>query len=182
MNSLQQFKPILLIFFISLFSSFLITFYFNKYPPSNLEKGVPHGSNEVVERNFDGPLYVVVAKTLYNPSQLKEINFNSLEPIYYANHFPLYPILIRLLTYITNNYFRSMILLTWLIAALYSILFYLFLKRFNLSKNPLSLTLISLFIPARWLALRTVGGVEPLFILLVLLIFLFYFENKYLIS
>lgn len=181
-KSIQDLRPILLIFFLSIFSSFLIFSYFNSFPPKNLEVGVPHGSNEVIERNFDGPLYVVIAKTLYNPSQLKDINFNSLKPIYYANHFPLYPILIRSVSFITRNYFRSMILLTWLISAFYSIVFYLFLKKFNLSKNPLYLTLISLFIPARWLALRTVGGVEPLFLLLLLFIFWFYFKKKYLIS
>ena len=182
LRSIRDIKPILLIFTLSIFSSLLIVFYFNYFPPKNLEVGVPHGSNEVVERNFDGPLYIVIAKTFYNPSQLKDINFNSLKPIYYANHFPLYPILIRLLTFITNNYFRSMILLTWLISAFYSIMFYLFLKKFNLSKNPLSLTLISLFIPARWLALRTVGGVEPIFLFILLFILWFYFEKKYLIS
>ena len=45
--------------------------------------------------NYDGPLFLVVAKTLYNKS-LIEGNFSlSLPTEYYAAHFPLFPALIR---------------------------------------------------------------------------------------
>src|SRR5690606_9201336 len=47
--------------------------------------------------NYDGPLYIVIAKTLYNIEQI-QANFQFPLPVeYYAAHFPLFPVLIRLL-------------------------------------------------------------------------------------
>lgn len=178
----NNFQDIILIWVVSLFSSFLIALFFYLFPPAVLEKHVPHGSNEVLERNYDGPIYVVLAKTLYNPKQLTKIGFNKLPVSYFANHFPLLPIIIRLFSSITNNYFRSMISINWLSAALFSTIFYLFLKRFKISNNPLLLSLASLFIPPRWLAVRAVGGTEPLFLLILIISLYLWFDKKFILS
>ena len=175
-------KHIALIWFVSLFSSFIIAFFYSVFPPASLEKHVPHGSNEVLERNYDGPIYVLLAKTLYKKQLIEEINFNKLPFIYYANHFPLFPILIRLISFITNSYFRAMILLSWLSTALFTTFFYFFLKKFKITNQPLLLSLISLFIPARWLAVRTVGSTEPLFLLLLIISLYLWFDKKYFLS
>jgi len=174
-------KSVFLICLVSITSSVLISLFFFFFPPLNFEKHVPHGSNEVLERNYDGPIYVVLAKTLYNQIELQEINFNSLPTNYYANHFPLLPTLIRL-TSLTGNYFRSLILINWIFAALFAACFYFFLKKFKISEYPLFLSLISLFIPPRWLAVRTVGGSEPVFLLILIICLYYWFEKKYAIA
>jgi len=177
-----NFKDIFIICFISFFSSFVITLFFYLFPPKTLETHVPHGLNEVVERNYDGPLYVVVAKTFYNLKTLEKINFNNLPPIYFSSHFPLLPLLIKIITYLTGNYFRSLILIAWISSALFTVIFYLFLKKFKLTNQPLLLSLVSLFLPPRWLAVRTVGGTESLFMLILIICLYFWLSKKYFYS
>lgn len=175
-------KDIFIIICISFLSSFILILFFHLFPPDIMEIHVPHGFNEIIERNYDSPIYVVLAKTLYNNNEIEKINFNKLSPSYYANHFPLLPLLVRMTTYITHNYFRSLILITWFSSALFTILLYLFLIKFKISQHPLLLASVSLFLPPRWLAVRTVGGTEPLFMLLMLLCLYFWFEKKYFIT
>lgn len=177
-----NFKDIFIIICISFLSSFVLTFFFYLFPPKILEIHVPHGTNEVVERNYDGPIYVVLAKTLYNQEELQRINFNKLPFIYYANHFPLFPLIIRVTTIIIHNYFRSLILLTWIPAALFTSIFYLFIKKFKLSNKPFLLAVVSLFLPPRWLAARTVGGTEPIFMLFLIIALYLWFDKKYLLA
>lgn len=53
---------------------------------------------QYIYRNYDGPLYIVPAKTLYNPQMIKELGLElALSEKYFAAHLPLYPLLIRLL-------------------------------------------------------------------------------------
>ena len=40
--------------------------------------------------NYDGPLYILIAKTLYNPNLVGNFSF-TLPAEYYAAHFPLFP-------------------------------------------------------------------------------------------
>lgn len=177
----KNLKSIGLIWTVSILSSALIAAYFYFFPPGNLEKHVPHGSVEVLERHFDGPLYVVLAKTLYDPKEISKINFNGLPPEYYPHHFPLLPIIIRLTSPVTGSYFRSLIAISWISAALFTSMFFIFIKSFKLAKNPLLLSMISLFLPPRWLAVRTIGGTEPLFLLFLITCLYFWFRKKYLL-
>jgi len=58
---------------------------------------LPQTGMETIVANYDGPLYLVVAKTFYNAAQISQ-NFAFSLPIqYYAAHFPLFPLLIRAL-------------------------------------------------------------------------------------
>lgn len=178
----EDIKNLFIITAVSLATSVVIILFYVLFPPSNLELHMPHGTNEVIERNYDGPIYIVIAQTLYNPQQIKFLNFNHLAPSYYANHFPLFPILVRLLSEITNNYFHSAIVITWASTILFTFVFYLMLKKYKLSQHPLKLALLSLVLPPRWLAVHTVPGTEPLFSLLVILSFYFWTEKKYFIA
>lgn len=175
-------RNLLIIFLASLISSLIITIFYNVFPPKNFEIHAPHGFNEVIERNYDGPIYVVLAKSLYDKLTISSINFNKLPPGYYANHFPLFPLLIRISSLIFGNYYRSLILVTWFFSAAYAIAFYYFLINLKITKYPLLLSLISLFIPPRSLAVRTVGGTEPLFIFLLIICLYFWLKKRYLIS
>src|SRR5438477_447131 len=71
-----------------------LPFYFRL--PSFWGMQLPQQGMETIVANYDGPLYLVVAKTLYNTSQISQ-NFEFPLPTqYYAAHFPLFPLLIKL--------------------------------------------------------------------------------------
>lgn len=117
--------------------------------------------------NYDGPNYLIIAKTLYSKT-LIATSFSSPMPLeYYPAHLPAYPLLIKLFNLFLPGPWAmlSVTLLTTILAAFF---FYLLLKKFGLTSNALWLTLVFLFLPARWLVVRSVGSPEPLFIFAVL--------------
>lgn len=171
----------LIISIVSVFSSVLLIGLFKLFPPANLEKHVPHGFNEILERNYDGPLYVVIAKLGYDPKALNEINFNGLKAQYYPSHFPLYPMTIRAAGNIINDYFRASIGINWLAVIVATTVFCLILKEIKVSHSRW-LSLLSLFIPARWLAVRSVGASEGMFIMFFLLLTFFWIKKRYLVA
>ena len=62
-----------------------------------------------VYKNFDGPLYIIPAKTLYQFNLLEKLApYISLPANYFAAHLPLYPLLIRLFAPLFG-YLKSMI-------------------------------------------------------------------------
>ena len=128
---------------------------------------IPSSNFQYVLRHFDGPLYVVAAKTLYDPEAIVNLGLeNMLPPIYFAAHLPLYPLLIRLVTPVFG-YLKSMLFVNILFSCLLALLFYECVKRFNLTKHPLLLTTIFLFLP-RFLVVRSVGAPESLFMFFIL--------------
>lgn len=129
-----------------------------------------------IYRNFDGLEYVVIAKTWYNPKALAEIP-QQLSPIYYASHFPGYPMLIATVAPIMG-FLKSMLFVSLLFTIASAIAFYLLVRDFKLTKNPLLLTLIFLILPARWVIVRSVGSPEPVFIFLIILSIYFFLKNK----
>src|SRR5512143_4347132 len=50
---------------------------------------------DVVVRHFDGPNYLVVAKTLYVPTARNPLPGYALTPSYFTTHTPLYPLVLR---------------------------------------------------------------------------------------
>lgn len=132
-------------------------------------------------RNFDGLNYIAVAKSFYNP-QILEDSFSSLglSPIYFASHFPLYPALISLFATIFG-FLNSMLFVTVLFSALSACMFYLLVHDFKLTSSPLFLTVVFLFLPVRWVVVRSVGAPEPLFIFTILAAIYFLKKERYLI-
>lgn len=123
--------------------------------------------------NYDGPNYLVIAKTLYHQSLIRT-NFSLPIPLeYYPAHFPGYPLLIRILDFILPGTW-AMLTSTLTTTILAVSIFYLFLKKFKLSSNPLWLSVLFLFLPARWLVVRSVGSPEPLFLFSLLASFYFF--------
>jgi len=57
--------------------------------------GIPLAKNglQTIVSNYDGPLYMVVAKSFYSPQIIKESFAFPLPVEYYAAHFPLFPLL-----------------------------------------------------------------------------------------
>lgn len=131
-----------------------------------------------IYRNFDGLEYVVIAKTFYVPALIRQIP-QSLSPSYYPSHFPLFPIFIALFAPFLG-YLKSMLFVSVLSTILSSLAFYLLLKKFDLTSQPLWLSVVFLLLPARWVIVHSVGSPEPMFIFFSLLSLYFFkiFEDS----
>lgn len=127
--------------------------------------------------NYDGPNYLIVAKTLYNPTQIKS-NYSLPLPVeYYAAHLPGYPLLIKVLNPILPGPW-AMLTMTLLTSILAVWAFYFLVKKFKFARSPFWLSFVFLFLPARFLVVRSVGSAEPLFIFAVLAS-LYFFKSAF---
>jgi Gpi18-like mannosyltransferase len=136
------------------------------------------GQFATIYQNFDGPLYIIPAKTAYKPDAFKQIDREPTLPhnaLYYSAHLPLYPFCIYLGSFAVG-FLKSMLGVTILSTICLAWFFYYVLKKLKITKNPLLLTSIFLFLP-RFLVVRSIGSPEPLFLLLILGS-LFFFEKK----
>lgn len=143
---------------------------------------------DYISKSYDGPLYVIPAKTVYDPVKIdipgKGLILSlPLSAKYFAAHLPLYPLFIRLFreTKLFGNYLSSMIFVNLFFTFFLAGFFYFFLKKFKLSKKPLLLVFIFLFLP-RFLVVRSIGAPESLFMFLILLSLYFFEREKYLLA
>jgi hypothetical protein len=126
--------------------------------------------------NYDGPLYLVVAKTLYNKALISTNYQFPLPTEYYAAHFPLFPLLIKTVgVFITYPY--AMLIVTLLSSALAIYFFDKLISQFVDKKSALFLTFVFAIFPARWLIVRSVGSADPLFVAGTLAS-VYFFKNK----
>ena len=134
-----------------------------------------------VVANYDGPYYIVAAKSLYDPKLIENVFPFPLEPIYYSAHYPLFPLLIRGLTLVIPplGYPYAMMLVTLSTSILSVWMFYILLRSLGLSKNALWLASLFTFFPARWLIVHSIGSPEPLFILLTLAAIYFFRKEQW---
>ncbi len=123
--------------------------------------------------NYDGPNYIVIAKTLYNKELIRWAYSLPIPLEYYPAHLPGYPLLIRILDFFLPGTW-AMLLSTLTTTILAVSIFFLFIKKFKLSNSPLWLSILFLFLPARWLVVHSVGSPEPLFIFALLASFYFF--------
>lgn len=139
---------------------------------------IPEDGMQTVISNFDGPLYIVVAKSFYNLEHIAA-NFSFDLPLeYYAAHFPLYPIAIKLFGSVLG-YPWGMMLATQFGVILASYFFFK-LARKNLDENQaLWLTFLFSFFPARWLIVKSVGSPEPMFLASIMASIYYFSERKY---
>jgi len=177
----KSWRDLLIISFISLASTALIWLPFFLRLTSFWKISLPAEGMATIMKNFDGLYYVVIAKSLYNPEIITRLVPFDLPAIYYAAHFPLYPLLIKVGGLIVNHTW-SMLSISVIASLLSAWVFYLFLKEFKLSKNPLWLTIIYLLFPARWLIVRSVGSPESLFMLFLLTSFYYFKKKNYLLA
>ncbi len=169
-------KKFLLIFAFSLIPVILIWLPFFFRLTSFWSIPLPKTGMATIVSNYDGPLYLVVAKTLYNKS-LIGTNFQFPLPTeYYAAHFPLFPLLIKAFGIITN-YPYAMLLVTLASSVLALYFFEKLISEFVPSKDALFLTFLFAIFPARWLVVRSVGSADPLFMATVIAS-VYYFRSK----
>ena len=174
----EKLKRILFFAAITLVPTLLIwaPFYFNIGKFWNIP--LPKTGMATIVANYDGPLYLVVAKTLYNPDLIR-LNYSFPIPLeYYAAHFPLYPLLIRLFSVIAG-YPYSMLLVSGLSAFTAIYFFYKFILDYTDKGNALFLTFIFAIFPARWLISRSVGSADPLFVGSILASIYYFKKEKY---
>ncbi len=169
----KSWRDLLLIVIVSLFSTFVLWLPFFLRLTSFWNIPLPADGMATIMRNFDGLYYIVIAKSLYLPQLINPVYSFNLPAIYYSAHFPLYPLLIKILAPFCG-YLWSMLSINLLASALAGVVFYLFIKEFKYSRYPFWLTMIFLFLPARFLVVRSVGSPEQLFILMILSSFYFF--------
>lgn len=169
-------KKILSSILISLIPTLLIWLPFFIRLDSFWSIPLPTNGLATIVSNYDGPLYMVVAKTLYN-KQAIETNFQfPLPSEYYAAHFPLFPLFIKLFGVLVN-YPYAMLLATLFSSMLAIYFFQKLISQYTDKNNVIFLTFMFAILPARWLIVRSVGSADPLFVASVIAS-LYYFKNK----
>lgn len=159
---------------VSVISSLLLYLPFALNVDAVLGVKLPVTGMQVLERYYDGPLYVVVSKTFYAPaSPLYSAYF--LPAQYYAAHLPGYAVAIWIFS-LALSPFVAMLVANLAISAAAVVVFYFLIARFKLVHDPFSSALLFLFFPPRWFLYRSIGASDPLFILLTLL--MLYFLKK----
>jgi len=160
---LARFKELLFLVAMSLLPTLLIWLPFFARLKSLWGIPLPDSGMATIVANYDGPLFMVVAKTFYNPELIKNLFQFPLPVEYYAAHFPLFPLLIRTFSFALG--FPYAMLGITLVSSFLALYFFKRLaEEFVGRENSLFLTLVFALLPARWLIVRSVGSAEPLFI------------------
>ena len=171
-------KRLFLVFLLSLVPTLLIWIPFLAKLKSFWGIPLPQDGMAVVVANYDGPLFLVVAKTLYNLEQIG-LNYSFPLPLeYYAAHFPLFPLLIRLFSFVLG-YPYAMLLVTLVSSFLALYFFNRLIRRYVKAGAALWLTAVFAVLPARWLIVRSVGSAEPLFVASIIASMYYFQREKY---
>lgn len=162
-NWFSQNKELILLVLITLASSIL--FY------------IPFWNDmSVIFKYWDGPNYAYVAKTLYNIPVNHPFAPYGTTPAYFACHLPLYPVLIKIFSWMGYN--PAMIFVTLLTTVFAVVGLYKILQLKSLVLNPFWTCILFLFFPARWMIYRHVGATEPLFFACCFWSLYFYWTNQ----
>jgi hypothetical protein len=122
---------------------------------------------DLLLRHFDAPNYLVVAKTLYVPTQANPLPGYALDPKYFTVHPPLYPIVIRACS-LGIGYARGLALATVLLALASAAMFAVW-SREAAPEVPSAIAILAfLLLPARMFLYRSLGASEALMSLCVL--------------
>ncbi|MDP3994315.1 MAG: hypothetical protein Q8P91_00600 [bacterium] len=140
---------------------------------------LPQGGMATIVSNYDGPLFLVVAKTFYDKIAIGQSFQFPLPSEYYAAHFPLFPALIRAFSPF-GGYPYSMLFVTIASSILALYFFNKLIKQYVGRKEALLLTSFFAIFPARWLIVRSVGSAEPLFIAATIASIYYFQRNKFL--
>lgn len=141
---------------------------------------IPQSDFSYVYKQFDGPLYIIPAKTAYNPVHIQQLDRDGVfphNPSYFAAHLPLYPFFIYLGSFFLG-YLKSMLGVNMFFTILFAFVFYTTVKKLKLTEHPLLLSSVMLFLP-RFLVVRTTGAPESLFMLCILVSLLAFEKKKY---
>lgn len=173
----KKLKEPLLLFFLTTIPTFFVWLPFFLKLDKFWNIPLPKEGMATIVANYDGPLYIVIAKTFYNIGQIAD-NFSfPLPNEYWAAHFPAYPLLIKTFSFVPGGYPYSMLLVTLMSSFLAIYFFNKFIGTYANKHDVLWLTFVFSLFPARWLTVRSVGSPEPLFIASIVAS-IYYFQNK----
>jgi Gpi18-like mannosyltransferase len=142
---------------------------------------LPQSGMATLVANFDGPLYLVIAKSFYNPGFIK-LNFQFPLPVeYYAAHFPLFPVLIKIASF-AIGFPYAMLLISLLSSILACYFFYQLIRQYLDERSSLFVTCVFSILPARWIVVHSVGSAEPLFLASIIASIFFFQKKNYLKS
>lgn len=137
---------------------------------------LPTNGLATIVSNYDGPLYLVTAKSFYNKGII-ETNFQFPLPTeYYSAHFPLFPLLIKFFGMVTN-YPYAMLIVTLLSSIMAMYFFQRLISDYVDKKDVMFLTFLFAIFPARWLIVRSVGSADPFFVGSIIAS-IYYFKSK----
>ena len=171
-------KRLILVLLLSLIPTLLIWAPFLIKLKSFWGIPLPQDGMATIVANYDGPLFLVVAKTLYNLEQIG-LNYSFPLPLeYYAAHFPLFPLFIRLFS-LVFGYPYSMLFVTLVSSFLALYFFYRLMRRYVKARSALWLTAVFAIFPARWLIVRSVGSAEPLLVASIIASMYYFQREKY---
>ncbi|MEI6690938.1 MAG: hypothetical protein WCL07_04290 [bacterium] len=146
--------------------------------------GINFGSHgmETIVQNFDGLNFLVVAKSLYDPTAISTINEQfktGNSPIYFAAHYPAFAVVIRSFELVLPAPYAllSTIMLSNFVLAVG--LYYFFTTVLKNQNLALWASMVALFLPARMLSVRAVGSNEPIFMFFVLVSLALSVRNKH---
>lgn len=178
---LAKYQNLILLSCVTIFTTLLLWLPFFLHLESIWGIPLPRDGMATVVANYDGPYYIVVAKTLYDPIALSTNTAFTLPPIYYTAHYPLYPLLIKAVATILPfiGYPYAMMLVTLLTGVAAVCMFYLLLCKIGFKKEALWVAMIFTIFPARWFIVRSVGSPEPLFIFTILASIYFFYKEKW---
>src|SRR3989339_163259 len=145
MSMMKKIQRLLLLVAISLIPTFFVWLPFFARLKSLWGIPLPQVGMATIVSNYDGPIYLVIAKSLYNPDIIGASFQFPLPLEYYAAHFPLFPFLIRLFS-IFLGFPYSMLFITVAASCLATYFFYKFIRQYQNEGNSLFLALVlSLF-------------------------------------
>ena len=110
--SIKRFIPYFTLLLVVLISTLVVWAPFMLRVQSWFGLPIKGASMLEVYKQFDGPLYIIPAKTGYDPKQIAQLNRDSVlpqNPLYYTAHLPMYPFFIKLFSFIFG-YLKSMII------------------------------------------------------------------------
>ena len=129
-----------------------------------------------IVKNWDGPNYIVVAKSFYEPSKIQNFKYITQPPSYYTAHLPLFPLLIAAIAPVFGWLYAGLIV-NLVFGILLNVLFYIMAKKYT--KHALLLTAVFTVFPARFLSIRSVIAPETLLVFLMLLSFYLWEKKRY---
>ena len=180
----RKFYPYVILCLIVVFSTIILWLPFILKSENWLGLKINNPGFQNVYQNYDGPLYVIASKTLYDPLKISPPDKGLIVSLpltneYFAAHLPLYPVLMRIFSPFIG-YFKSMLIINILFTIFLAWLFYFFLEKLKI-KNPLILTTVFLMIP-RFFVVRSIGAPESLLMFLILLSLYFFEKENYLLA
>lgn len=141
---------------------------------------LPKEGMATIVANYDGPLYIATAKSIYNPQEISNFEFG-LPSQYYAAHFPLFPLLVRFVGRFTG-YPYALLGVTLFSSVLALYFFSRMIGEYVEKREVIWITIVFALLPARWLIVRSIGSPEPLFVAAIIASLLYFKKKKYFLA